>query len=388
MREFHKKLTAEGVDSYIFWGRRHETISDHEQCCATNLGVYLHGLRARLTDRIGFYSKKDTKRLLKKLDEIDPDVVHLHNIHGYYINLELLFNWLANHPCQVKWTLHDCWSFTGHCAYFTYAKCTQWQSHCAYFERCPQQKEYPKSFLCSAAKKNFTDKKRLFTSIPKDRLTLIAPSRWLANLVARSFLADYKTEVIHNEIDRSVFRPIQSSFREVHDLEGKFVILGVASPWTERKGLKDFEILLDKLDGRFAIVLVGLSPKQIEKMKDRVPDLTGEVPLSDELTAAIREITKRAMLYDFGHEPGADFLLGLNGCLLLPFERTESQSELAGMYSAADLFLNPTQEDNYPTVNLEAEACGTPVLTYRTGGCEETLNLAESCAVGSGFEGL
>ena len=126
MRNLHRGLTDRGVDSYIFWGRRHNTISDHEQCCASKTGYLSHGVKTRLFDRMGFYSKRDTDRLLRRLDEIDPDVVHMHNIHGYYVNIEMLFDWLASHRCQVRWTLHDCWAFTGHCAHFTYVKCAQW----------------------------------------------------------------------------------------------------------------------------------------------------------------------------------------------------------------------------------------------------------------------
>ena len=183
MRNLHHELTERGVDSYIFWGRRHNTISDHEQCCASKAGYLSHGAMTRLHDRMGFYSKRDTAKLLKRLDEIDPDVVHLHNIHGYYVNIEMLFSWLASHRCQVKWTLHDCWAFTGHCAHFTYVKCAQWQSHCAYSKCCPQLDTYPITISKTNCARNYEDKKRIFTSVPPERMTLITPSQWLADLV-------------------------------------------------------------------------------------------------------------------------------------------------------------------------------------------------------------
>ena len=340
MRNLHRELTAQGVDSYIFWGRRHETINDHEQCCATKLGVYSHGVKTRLFGKVGFYSKGDTKRLLAKLDEIQPDVVHLHNIHGYYVNVEMLFEWLAKHKnVQVKWTLHDCWAFTGHCAHFTYVKCAQWKSHCAYSGFCPQLDTYPKTISMRSCSWNYEHKKACFTQLPPERLTLITPSHWLEDLVKQSYLSKYPVEVHHNTIDKSVFKPTPSDFRERYGIGDKFMILGVASPWSARKGLNDFVSLSEELDTNlFAIVLVGLSKKQVKTLPSEIVGL----------------------------------------------ERTDSPQELAGIYTSADVFLNPTREDNYPTVNLEAEACGTPVITYDTGGCGETIRLPKSAIVCEG----
>lgn len=324
MRGLHAQLSNCGVDSYCFWGRRHATIDGHMQCCATKPEVYLHGAMTRLRDRMGFYSKRDTVRLLKRLDEIDPDVVHLHNIHGYYVNIEMLFAWLAAHRCQVRWTLHDCWALTG---------------HCAYSESCPQPDAYPKTICKSNCARNFEDKRRIFTSAPPERMTLICPSQWLADLVAKSFLKGYPVEVRHNTIDKAVFKPTPSDFRERYGIGDRFMILGVASPWTERKGLGDFVRLAGELDSdRYAIVLVGLSAKQMKSLPVGIIGLT----------------------------------------------RTDSPQELAGIYTTADVFFKPTVEDNYPTVNLEAEACGTPVITYDTGGCRETMQLSGSACV-AGF---
>lgn len=333
MRNLHEGLKERGVDSYIFWGRRHKTIGDHERCCASEAGVYLHGALSRLTDRAGFYSKRDTAKLLKQLDEIDPDVVHLHNIHGYYVNVEMLFGWLARHRCQVRWTLHDCWAFTGHCPHFQYVSCDRWLTGC---RDCPQKRGYPSSLLLDSSRRNWEDKRRIFTSVSPERMTLVSPSRWLAGLVGKSFLKGYSVEVRHNTVDRSVFKPTPSDFREHHGVGDKFMILGVASPWSERKGLGDFVRLADELDpNRFAIVLVGLSKRQLKVLPENI--------------------------------------IGL--------ERTSSAEELAGIYSAADVFFNPTREDNYPTVNLEAEACGTPVVTYDVGGCRETICCSNSLAI-------
>ncbi|HJI40261.1 MAG TPA: glycosyltransferase [Coriobacteriaceae bacterium] len=333
MRGLHSQLSLHGIDSYCFWGRRHETIDDHMLCCATKPEVYIHGVMTRLHDRMGFYSRRDTAKLLNRLDEIDPDVVHLHNIHGYWVNVEMLFSWLAAHRCLVRWTLHDCWAFTGHCAHFTYVKCAQWKTHCAHSISCPQLGTYPKTISKSSCARNFEDKKRIFTSVPPDRMTLITPSQWLRDLVGNSFLKNYPVEVRHNTIDRTVFRPTPSDFRERYGIGDRFMILGVANPWTERKGLGDFIRLAKDLNNeKCAIVLVGLSKKQVYEMPDGIIGLA----------------------------------------------RTDSAMALAGIYTTADVFFNPTVEDNFPTVNLEAEACGTPVITYDTGGCSETIKLENS----------
>ena len=428
MRGLHKELLAQGVDSYCFWGRRHDTIDEHMWRFATDAGVYWHGAMTRLFDRMGFYSKRDTARLLARLDEIDPDVVHLHNIHGYYVNIEMLFGWLAKHRCRVRWTLHDCWALTGHCAHFTYVKCAQWQSHCAYSKPCPQLDTYPKTISKANCARNYEDKRRIFTSVPPERMALITPSQWLADLVGQSFLKDYPVEVRHNTIDTDVFKPTSSDFRERNGVGDRFMVLGVASPWTERKGLNDFVRLAGELDSdKYAIVLVGLSEKQIRQLSRQLvalPKTESPESLAEAYSAAdvfvhpgveetfgmtvveaqacgtpvvVAEGSACAEIADpdAAIEVSADMstlretivkMAGGGIAVLMP--RTESAAQLAAIYSAADAFFNPTVEDNYPTVNLEAEACGTPVVTYDTGGCAETIVGRASAAVGGLDEGL
>ena len=328
---------ALGDECRVFWGRGRDAANQGECRFATRANVLLDALLTRMDDRAGFHSRAATRRLLDELDRFDPDIVHLHNLHGYYVNTEMLFTWLAKRNQQTIWTLHDCWAFTGHCAHFTYANCNQWKSPCGCLGPCPQKGEYPKAVFASACKRNFDDKRRLFTLLPADRMTLIAPSRWLAGLVADSFLANYPVEVRPNEIDRTVFKPTPSDVRDRFGIGDRFIILGVASPWTQRKGLDDFIRLAADLDDAFAIVLVGLSEGQIRALPA--------------------------------------------GVVGIP--RTDSPQKLAEFYTSADIFFNPTGEDNYPTVNLEAEACGTPVITYDTGGCRETLHDSRSAAVAS-----
>lgn len=336
MLQEHKELLARDEKSFAFWGRGRAPQNANEFRFATDVEVYLDVLQTRLDGRAGFHSKRATKNLLKKLDEINPDIVHLHNIHGYYVNIEMLFEWLVSHDCKVQWTLHDCWAFTGHCAHFTYVQCAQWKAHCAYNEPCSQSYAYPKTYSKHSCFNNFEDKRRIFTDISPDRMTFITPSHWLEGLVKESFLKDYPVVVKHNTVDKTIFKPTSSDFRERNGIDDRFMILGVANPWTERKGLQDFIQLSKELDFKhFVIVLVGLSKKQIRALPKEI--------------------------------------IGL--------KRTDSAIDLAAIYTAADVFFNPTHEDNFPTVNLEAEACGTSVITYDTGGCSETIKSSASSVV-------
>ena len=344
MMKEHRELLAAGEDSFAFWGRGRAGEGDRELRFATDAEVKLDALQTRFDGKAGFHSKAATKRLLERLDEINPDVVHLHNLHGYYVNIEMLFEWLAAHDCKVEWTLHDCWAFTGHCAYFTYAKCAQWKTQCAHIKQhCPQLDTYPKTYSRTSCSWNFDQKKRLFNLVPTERLKLITPSQWLANLVGESFLAKYPVEVRHNTIDTAVFKPTPSDFRERYGIGDRFMVLGVACPWNERKGLNDFLRLASELDfNEYAIVLVGLNDKQLQNCPANVVGI----------------------------------------------KRTDSREDLASIYTAADVLFNPTNEDNYPSTLLEAQACGTPVITYNVGGCAEALSLASSAAVSSFNEAI
>lgn len=318
-------LEAQGHEVKVAYGR--ETVPEKYQKYAVKIGTdmdqKLHGMRTRLLDEHGFGSQKATAIFLKWADCFAPDMVWLHNIHGYYINVELLFEWIKKHPeMQVRWTLHDCWAFTGHCSHFTMVKCEQWKVHCLH---CQQKKRYPSSLLKDNCKNNFERKKAAFTGVKN--MSLITPSKWLADLVKQSFLSEYPVEVHHNTIDTTVFKPTESNFREAYRLQDKKIILGVASAWNERKGLDDFVKLSEIIDHEYAIVLVGLSERQKKRM------------------------------------PGS----------IIAISRTNNAKELAEIYTAADVFFNPTYEDNYPTTNLEAQACGTPCITYRTGGSVESV---------------
>lgn len=295
--------------------------------------VYFHALMTRLTDKHGLYSKTATKRLIKDIKEYNPDIIHLHNIHGYYLHYELLFNFLREYGKPVVWTMHDCWAFTGHCAHYDSVECGKWKQQC---EECPNIGTYPASLCGSRVTDNYRRKRECFNSVPQ--LTIVTPSLWLQQQVEHSFLGQRKCITIHNGIDLTKFSPKQSDLRQKLHCENKKLLLGVAGVWTKNKGLDDFVRLREMLDAQYAICLIGLTDKQIRKLPDGIIGIT----------------------------------------------RTSDIEELAQYYSAADVFLNLTYEDTFPTTNIEALACGTPVLTYRTGGSPEILTDACGMAVEKG----
>ena len=325
MMNVHKALLKNGQQSYVVWGRGRKPENNNEISIEDNIGIKYHGVYRRLTDKTGFASKRATKALLSELDRIKPDIVHLHNIHGYYVNIEMLFSFLKNKSIKVVWTLHDCWSFTGHCAYFDAVGCEKWKVGC---NNCPQKNTYPSSILLDNSSWNWNKKKDLFTGAD---ITLVTPSEWLKRLVKQSFLKDYPTIVINNGIDLSVFKPTTDetyldNLRSKYGLDNRPIILGVASEWTKRKGLFDFVELSQTLL-EYQFVVVGLTEKQIKSIPKTLKGI----------------------------------------------KRTNNVQELVGLYSLATIFFNPTYEDNYPTTNLEAIACGTPVFTYDTGGSPESI---------------
>lgn len=322
MMNLHKAMLEKGIDSYVAWGRGRKAGNNHEFYMNDDIGIRLHGIYTRITDKAGFASQRSTRKLLDWIDGIDPDIIHLHCLHGYYINIELLFDYIRSKNKKVIWTQHDCWAFTGHCAYFDAVGCEKWKTGC---HGCMQKGTYPASKLMDNSKENWDWKKRLFTGLD---MTIVTPSKWLANLVEQSFLKEYPVKVIYNGIDASVFRPcFNEEIRKKYSPDGKPIVLGVASEWTERKGLPDF-VALAEGNPDIHVVVVGVTPKQIKHLPDCITAL----------------------------------------------QRTNNVQELVELYSVADLFFNPTYEDNFPTTNLEAIACGTPVVTYPTGGSVEPIN--------------
>ena len=328
MEEIAAVATEAGWECYAAYSKGRDGVPSGVQGLVpvgSKVSVAVHLLLTRLFDLHGRGSVLATRRFVKTLRELDPDVIHIHNIHGYFLNYRILFDYLASAGKPVVWTVHDCWLYTGHCYHYASAGCCRWQSHCGH---CPQRKAFPSSWIADRSFRNFDDKRRAFTSVPS--FTLVTVSEWMKGEMSRSFLRDCRFEVIHNGIDTEVFSPKrETGLREKLGIGGRNVILGVASIWNREKGLEDFARLDSMLDhGREVIVLVGLK----ESQKAGLPQT----------------------------------MIGIS--------RTADAGQLAELYSMASVFANPTWQDNYPTVNMEAISCGTPVVTYRTGGSVETIN--------------
>lgn len=295
--------------------------------------VKIHGVLSRVTDRQGFYSTNATKALVRKIEEYGPDVIHLHNIHGYYLDIRVLFDYLKKCGKPIVWTLHDCWAFTGHCAYFTVAGCDKWKTGC---NNCPSKKEYPQSLVLDNSEKNYNEKKELFTGLKN--VTLVTPSIWLSELVKASFLREYSVKVINNGINTDIFKPIGSDFKKRYGIEDKKIFLGVANVWEERKGLQDLIKLSNVLPDEYRIVLVGLTEKQISSLPKKI--------------------------------------IGIS--------RTENLLQLVQIYSAADVYVNASREETMGLTTVEALACGTPAVVYNETAVPEVVDSTCGTVVKSG----
>lgn len=319
VEEIGKFLVSQNHDSYIVYGRHHEKSNFFLYRIGNRFSILFHVILTRLFDMHGRCSFHATKKLIKHIELIQPDIIHLHNVHGYYLNYEILFMYLKSKNIPIVWTFHDCWPYTGHCAYYSYMNCDKWKIDGC--KRCVNKKSYPSCYIFSNSKNNYILKKNLFTNVNK--LTIVTPSEWLKKEVSESFFSKYPCYVINNGIDLNVFFP-----RENKNRFTKKIILGVANVWEQRKGLQDFYKLSDLISEEYLIVLIGLSEKQIKQLNSNMYGI----------------------------------------------KRTANQTELAELYSEALCFINPTYEDNFPTTNLEALACGTPVITYDTGGSSEAVD--------------
>lgn len=334
--EIGRLALQKGWRSIIAYGRWTNASQSELIRIGSDNDVMEHGLESRLMDNHGLASRRATKRLVQQIEAIKPDIIHLHNIHGYYLNYRILFEYLNATNIPLVWTLHDCWSFTGHCAHFVTAGCEKWKTGCS---QCPLKGDYPKSFLDNSSR-NYTLKRELFTA--NKNLHLIAVCDWLGGMVGQSFLGDMDLRIIKNGIDVNIFKPIDTRSTNRARDNRKQIVLGVSSVWNKDKGLFDFFRLREFLPSNYEIVLAGLSKKQIKGLPGRISGI----------------------------------------------ERTESVMDLVHLYSQSDVFVNPTYADTFPTVNLEALACGTPVITYKTGGSPEAIDDQTGLVIEQGNVGM
>jgi len=337
--EIGQMALVSGWQSYIAFGRNDRPSKSELIKIGNVWDIRIHGLQTRLLDRHGLASKASTRELIKQIDRIKPDIIHLHNIHGYYINIDILFKYLQTKAIPVVWTFHDCWPITGHCSHFSFVGCEKWKTQCF---KCPQKDEYPASWLFDRSEKNFLLKKEIFTLLPN--VTLVSVSKWMSEILKESYLRNYPIKVINNGINIEVFKPSAvNSFRIKYNLDNKFILLGVASIWSPRKGLKDFITLSKLLDSSYQIVLVGLTRKQLEQL------------------------------------PGN----------IVGIERTESVKNLAELYSAADIVLNLSYEETFGLTTVEGFACGTPSIVYNATASPELIDKTTGFVVKPGdIEGI
>ncbi|MGN1169547.1 MAG: glycosyltransferase [Acutalibacteraceae bacterium] len=273
----------------------------------------------------GFFSAFKTQRFIRKIKKNPPDVIHLHNLHGSFINIPILFRYIKKNSIPVVWTLHDCWAFTAICSHFSLEGCSGWIDGCG---SCPQRKKLSSAFF-DFSHTVWKLKKKHFTSL--NDVTVVTPSEWLSGLVKKSFLNCYDVTTVYNGIDLNAFKPTESSFRKNYRLYNKFIVLGVSFNWGYSKGLDVFVELSKSLPENFAVVLVGADGETSKNLPDNI----------------------------------------------ITIGRTNNISELAEIYSAADVFVNPTREEVLGLVNIESLACGTPVVTFNTGGSPECID--ETC---------
>ena len=322
---------SHGWDCYIAHGARYVNKSAHKSYqIGTKLGNIIHAVMGEYLGLHGFGSTIATFLFLIKVRKIKPNIIHLHNVHGYYLNIRMLFSFLAKTNIPIVLTLHDCWTFTGHCTHFESKGCYKWKEACG---KCPQLMAQYKSRIIDRTSKNLSIKKALYDKL--SNLTITPVSQWLGNLVAQSILNKHKIKVINNGIDLSIFKPLKTDIKQKLNIDNnKKLILGVVS--SGFKGKKEFIEL--SLNPQYQIVIIGIKSEWMDGIPSNI--------------------------------------------ICIP--HTNSQSELAEFYSAADVFLNPTSDDTFPTVNLESLACGTPVVTYKSGGSPETIDAHTGIAVERG----
>ncbi len=328
----HQSVAAYGEHQYRNQGQGVETIP-----IGNMTDCRVHALLTRAFDMQGFGSKAATRAFLREVDKFGPDVIHLHNLHGYYIHIKLLFEYLKERNMKTVWTLHDCWPMTGHCVYFTNAGCEKWKTQC---ENCPQKKEYPASLFLDRSRRNYMDKKAAFSGVKN--MTLLVPSRWLGEKVRESFLNQYPVRVVYNGIDLQQYRPIQSDFRQKTGIGQRIMVLGVANVWNERKGLRAFLELADLLGEEYRVVLVGLNEDQLRGLP---PNVIGQ-------------------------------------------KRTDRVEKLAQIYSAADIFWNPGREETFGLNVAEAMACGAWPIVYEGTACAEVVEHGVGQVVPEGMENV
>ncbi len=325
VEDLHNIAQSNDIESYVAY-----STSTIPQCDIPNgyqignkFGKKLHALFCRINGMQGYFSRFATRKLLRYITKISPDIVHLHNLHSNYIHLNMLLKYLANNGIKTVVTLHDCWFYTGGCFHYTAAGCDKWQKECG---NCPKKLQDTPAYLFERSAKILKERKKYFSAI--NDLTVVGVSNWITEEATKTVFKNSKALTIYNGIDTEIFKPTESDFRKKHNLENKFVILGPASKWLSQVNKETFDSVVSSLKVDESLVLLGCSQNKM-----------GELP---------------------------------NKVIGLPF--VKDKTELSKIYSAADVFVNPTREESLSLINIEAQACGTPVITYSNTGVKETVD--------------
>jgi len=313
-----------GWESYIAYARDYQPSKSKEIKIGNSLNIYYHVAQTRLFDNHCLASTRATRKFIRKIEEIKPDIIQIHQLHGYFINIKVLFEYLSKVNIPIVWTLHDCWAMTGHCAYFSDINCNKWKIEC---HHCPKKGNYPASLLLDRSQKNFHLKKKIFTLL--HNMTIVTVSDWLKNLAGESFLSKYNIFSIKNGVDLNKFIPSEDNafISQKYNVTGKFVIIGVGTTWQAAKGLYDFYKLRERLSDDYVIMLVGL-----------LPGLINDLP---------------------------------KGIIGIP--RTESIKELAQLYSIADVVASLSYQEAFGLTPVEGFACGTPAIVYNATATPELI---------------
>lgn len=330
--DLYEMLTGQGHECVIAYARGEAPENIRTIKIGNKWDVYYHGIMTRITDRHAMYSVRATKKLVEDIRRYEPDLIHLHNLHGYYLDIRTLFAFLKEYDRPVVWTLHDCWTYTGHCSHYTNVGCYRWKSQC---EHCPQKKEYPASMLLDNSYQNYRIKKELFTSIRK--MHLVTPSVWLKGEVEQSFFKGIPCTAVPNGLELETYYLKQGNeqekLKETYGLSGKKVVLGVANVWTKQKGYEDFIELSGHLPEEYQVVMVGLNEKQLKELPETIAG----------------------------------------------YPRTVGLSELADFYRMADVYFNGSCQETMGMTTGEAICCGTPAIVYNATAVPESVH--EGCGI-------
>lgn len=317
VRDLADGLKDQGHDVSMVFGRHQAHELQNTVDVSSKLGFYHHYFGSRILGKHGQYSKRATKQTIQEIERFKPDVIHLHNLHGYYLHVPNLLKYLAKAGIPVIWTLHDCWMISGSAAYFDYYGCDVWDQGC---QKCHNTKEYPINQFGLHQIQNLKWKQELVSQL--SQLEVITVSNWLNELISSTFFQKHQIHTIYNGINENVFTPSPKS------QSTQIKLLGVANEWEKRKGLDDFIALNEKLDDRYEITLIGLSEAQVAALPSDMVGIT----------------------------------------------RTKDQKELAQYYSDADIYLNLSVEETMGLTTIESLACGTPVITYNKTAVPELVD--------------